>query len=326
MKIYKTSVIFACLQIVIFAGNAHAQPLAKIVSEQPVLKPNVTVDSAIINLSDLFSNAGILGEVPVAYAPKPGQRAIFDARWLFRAAKTHGLKWQPLSPTAQTVVQRTSVIISRKDIENLIIDALKTEGLDADMSIELSNKFLRLHLPTKTSTELEISDFVYQQRTNRFSAIINVPTGERQDKRLRITGRAYRTIEVPVLVSRISSDAIIKKSDLKWIRVRSSHLPRNTALNGSELIGMSPKRSLRASSPIRRTDLQKPHLVKKNSLVTIYHKVPNMTLTAKGKALDNGALNQSIRILNSRSKQTIEAKVIGYGRVTVLSPQFMAMK
>jgi flagella basal body P-ring formation protein FlgA len=42
-----------------------------------------------------------------------------------------------------------------------------------------------------------------------------------------------------------------------------------------------------------------------------------MKLTAQGKALDDGAKGDTVRIHNSRSKNTVEGVVVGDGKVRV---------
>ncbi|MBO6521456.1 MAG: flagellar basal body P-ring formation protein FlgA [Rhodospirillales bacterium] len=76
---------------------------------------------------------------------------------------------------------------------------------------------------------------------------------------------------------------------------------------------------IRAGYPIRNNDVTRPVLVEKNSLVTIIHQVPNMILTAQGKAMQDGADGDIVQIKNGRSNQIVEAEVIGPGRVAVKS-------
>lgn len=59
--------------------------------------------------------------------------------------------------------------------------------------------------------------------------------------------------------------------------------------------------------------------------MTIILKAPKMILTALGKALDNGADGDTVRITNTQSKKVIEAEVTGMGRVSVLPTGFVAM-
>ena len=44
---------------------------------------------------------------------------------------------------------------------------------------------------------------------------------------------------------------------------------------------------------------------------------PGMSLSARGKALDNGSEGDTVRIANAQSSNIVEARVTGPGRVTV---------
>jgi flagella basal body P-ring formation protein FlgA len=46
-----------------------------------------------------------------------------------------------------------------------------------------------------------------------------------------------------------------------------------------------------------------------------------MTLTAQGKALEDGGDGQMIKIQNPKSMRTVEGRVTGMGEVTVGAPQ-----
>ena len=85
-----------------------------------------------------------------------------------------------------------------------------------------------------------------------------------------------------------------------------------------DLIGKSARRALRAGQPLDPRDVQVPVLVKRNALVTITLRTPNMTLIGRGKALENGGMDQTVRIQNQDSRRTIEAVVTGPNRVGVV--------
>jgi len=76
---------------------------------------------------------------------------------------------------------------------------------------------------------------------------------------------------------------------------------------------------LRAGQPIRNGDVRAPVVVAKGSLVTMILKTRNMILTSKGRAIENGAIGDTVKIMNTRSKTVIEAVVAGANRVTVNS-------
>jgi flagella basal body P-ring formation protein FlgA len=51
----------------------------------------------------------------------------------------------------------------------------------------------------------------------------------------------------------------------------------------------------------------------------ILYEVPGISLTARGKAEENGSLGDTVNVLNVQSKRVIQAVVSGPGQVTVTS-------
>lgn len=316
----------AILALALSHGFANAQTIAEKPAAQVALKDSSRLDGKIIYLGDLFSNLSeTKREIAVAYTPAPGKRAVFDARWLYRVARSHKLKWRPLSRHDRIVIERTSTIINRDQIAEDVLSALLDEGADPDMEVEFGNRNLRLHVGGDELAVLGIDDAIFDARSLRFSAIIHAPAGDPAAKRVRITGRLHRTSEVPVPVRRILAGEVIRKEDLKWIKVRSRRLQRDIVHSDLDMIGMSPRRGLRTGQPIRTSAVRRPILVKKGSLVTIILNAPKMRLTAQGKANADGGEGDVIQIMNTQSKSVVEAEVIGPGRVTVRMTTQLAM-
>ena len=284
------------------------------------LRENIIVSGAYIRLSDLFENAPAdKADTAIAYSPKPGRRASFDARWLYRVARGYGLKWRPLSSDLRASVTRDSIMIQRDEIQDVIMEGLSEYDLPDNPQIELSNRNLRIHVPAEIMPEVTIEDLTYNRRSNRFAAIVAI--GEKNmnaNQRVRITGQVHKMIEVPTLARRIPKGEVIKENDLFWLKMRADRTQRDVITDASALIGMTPKRHLRMEKPIRIADVQRPVLVKKGSVVTIILKKPGMSLTSQGRALQNGADGDTIRIKNKNTKRVIEAVVIGSSMVTVL--------
>jgi flagella basal body P-ring formation protein FlgA len=284
------------------------------------LRENIVVTGAYIKLGDFFLNVPAdKAETSVAYAPKPGRRASFDARWLFRVARAYGLKWRPLSAELTAMVTRDSIVIHKDEITDAIMAALTEYDLPQNPELALSNKNLRIHVPSEIMPEIKVEDVTYNRRSHRFAVIVSV--GERNmnaNQRFRVTGQVHKMIEVPTLARRISKGEIIADNDITWIKRRADRTQRDIIVNAQDMIGMTPKRHLRPEQPVRAMDIQRPVLVSKGSLVTIILKKPGMTLTSQGRAMQNGADGETIRITNVKTSRTIDAVVIGSNMVTVI--------
>ena len=80
---------------------------------------------------------------------------------------------------------------------------------------------------------------------------------------------------------------------------------------------MAAKTALRNGQALRTDDLIKPQIVQRNEAVTIYYEVPGIMLTVRGKAIEGGAMGDVVGVLNIQSNRTVQATVIGPGRVTI---------
>ena len=307
----------------VLAASPDGNGLA--ISQKVTLLNNIEVDQNLVKIGDLFTNTGDKAEIEVAYAPEPGKRTVFNARWLFQVARKHKLSWRPLSKRIKAVITRKSDVIERQEIKEILLFALIEKGVSPQSDLVLSNQIRQLHIPSGTQDNINIQEIHYNNRSQRFSGAIAIPTSNGANKLIRIRGRLFLTREVPVLNRRLLPGEVIKSKDIKWIKVRASRLQSNIILSELDLIGRTPRRGIRSGHPIQTSAVQRPILVAKRSLVTIVLRTPNMFLTATGKALENGADGDVIKISNSQSKTVIEAEVVAAGRVSVRSTIQLAL-
>jgi flagellar basal body P-ring formation protein FlgA len=94
-------------------------------------------------------------------------------------------------------------------------------------------------------------------------------------------------------------------------------LQKNSILAAEDIIGLTPRRTLRPGVPISAADIQRPVMVSKGEIVIIALQTPQMLLSARGQALTNGSKGDAIRVANIQSRQIVEAVVTGPGQVAV---------
>jgi flagella basal body P-ring formation protein FlgA len=81
---------------------------------------------------------------------------------------------------------------------------------------------------------------------------------------------------------------------------------------------------LPAGQPIRVSDIAVPILVAKNSIVNVKVMSSRLNITMQGKALEDGAEGDQIRVVNTRSTKTIQGVVDKNGEVLVTTSYTMA--
>ncbi|MHC8509158.1 MAG: flagellar basal body P-ring formation chaperone FlgA [Rhodospirillales bacterium] len=290
------------------------------------LKPAVVVDDGVVRLGDLFENAAPHAEKVVAYAPKPGQQNVIGVRWLIKAANYYRLDWAPETAADQVVVTRSSTVIKAEVFETAVRRTLAEEhGLEGRVTVEFDNPMLRVDAPGGSEPTVRIEAMRYDSESGRFAVVAAAPADAPAAQRLRISGRAFLMLNVPAPAERLARGDIISESDLIWVEVKARRLRKGAVTDAADLIGMSAKRPLDAERPVRKIDIQKPILVKRGALVTIRLNFGAMSLSAQGRALENGALGDVIRVSNTQSSQIIQAEVDGGGAVSVRMNNALAM-
>ncbi|MBT7956712.1 MAG: flagellar basal body P-ring formation protein FlgA [Rhodospirillaceae bacterium] len=281
------------------------------------LKDAVIVEGNYILLGDLFTNAGPKADTRVAYAPKPGRRSHFDAKWLYRVARAYGLKWRPLTLKTRAIVERSSQEIFRDEIEDALTASFQDQGYRDKFEVELGNRSLKIYVAANEPATIGVENLSINRSTGRFVATLVTPANKPGAKRYRLTGRVHRLVQVPVISRRISRGEIIRKNDIEWIDVREYTLRRGFILDDSQVIGMAAKRYIAAKTPISASQIQRPQLVSRGDLVTVSLQAGQMSLKTQGRAIEAGSLGDVVRVKNSKSKKVVETRVTGKGTVKV---------
>lgn len=288
------------------------------------LKRDVTVTGEDVRLGDLFTGSDVTGSIVVARAPAPGQKQTLGPNRLRSIAQAHGVDWKPKGRNARSVITRAGRLIDLSEIEADLRRMLAGQGLTKDHRIEMYNRSLRLYAPLDAPNPYEIRNARFDAATGRFSASLVVSRDSEIQKFVALNGLAYSVIEIPVLNRPLRPGDVIERGDLEWVAVRADSRHRNAVVDVSEIVGQTPRRPLRAGQPIRRGEVRAPVIVAKGSIVTLELRTRRMTLSAKVKATEDGAMGQTIRLLNSRSQRTIEGVVAGPGLVVVPRPALQA--
>ncbi|GAB4224244.1 MAG: flagellar basal body P-ring formation chaperone FlgA [Kiloniellaceae bacterium] len=284
------------------------------------LRLSSVIQEDVVRLRDLFdgiSEPG-LAETPVARSPQPGASVEVGARWLAAVARAHGLPWQPRSRYERITLRRDSHDIAGEEIEDALRQALAEQGLDGEVQLALDTPGLRLRLPSTAERSLRIARLTLDESSGRFLAQVAAPAQGEALATLSVTGRALKLIEVPVLSRRMKPGEVIRASDIEWISMQANRLTRTTVVDASSLIGMSPRRPIRAQDLVRSTDLETPVMVTKNSLVTIRLQTERMQLTVQGRAMEDGAEGDVVRVMNTKSNTIVNAVVLDAGSVVVV--------
>ncbi len=299
---------------ILIALGAHA-------ARAETLRPQVTVDGAVVRLGDLFGGApASLADRAVAPAPEPGRSQVFEAATLVAIAQDARIDWSPLSRFDRSVVTRAARTVTADDIEKAILAELRGQGLEQDMQVELANRRLTLKAAIGADAPFTLGPVRYDRHDGQMTARILLANGTDQPQPIELRGAVYRVIQAPVLARNLRHGQVVRQDDLTFVAMRADTLDPSVVVDPEAVLGKTPRSAVRAGTTLRRSAFVAPVIVAKGQLVIMTLTTPSLALTVKGRALENGADGQTIRVQNTRSHVTVEGVVTGAGRVVVNLP------
>ncbi|WP_119168026.1 flagellar basal body P-ring formation chaperone FlgA [Algihabitans albus] len=282
------------------------------------LKPQVTVDSDLVHLGDLFHGEISKADVPIARAPAPGEQIELQAQWLWSVARAYGVAWHPRSTLETVTLTRDSYLLDAARLEDILLEGLARHGMDqASLAVQLDNPRFSQHLPTSVAGQLEMGQLNHDPRSGRFAADLRAPTEDGRMLRVAVSGRLLEIVEVPVLSRRVAPGEVIGARDVDWMSMQADRVAANVVTDPNDLIGTSPRRGLRPGQPVRISEVGEPVLVEKNQMVLLRVQTAAMQLTAQGRAMEDGARGETIRVINTKSSTIVTGTVTETGLVVV---------
>ena len=191
------------------------------------------------------------------------------------------------------------------------------DGYDENYEIELNSRITPIHTAFGKPMSPDVISFNIDSRGKQFSAIIAAAGDQSEASRIRVNGRIFQTELVPVLLRRIDQGETISEADISWRRVRLSEIRNGTVTGMNEIVGMNARRPLHVDKTVRRADLRVPVLIAKGSNVKMIFRSNGLLMMAIGRAVEDGAAGQEMRIMNLKSRTIVIAKATGPDTVTI---------
>lgn len=268
------------------------------------------VRNNVITVGDVFDDAGAHAGRYLAPAPAPGAAMVLTTRDLSRISDAFGLGWHPVTHAETATLTRYSNDILRQDVEKELVAAIAERLNTKNIEVELSAPLPALRLPEGHEKTLALRDLRIDLNRNRFEATVTAPA-ENPVITHKVAGNLHTLVRVPVLSTPLRNGDLIRNSDIQHINMRTADVSANVIVDAARLTGMTPRRGIPALRPVTESDLQPPLVVKKGDLVTVTMTQGQMNLILQGRALENGAQGDTVRIVNMTSNRTIEGIITG---------------
>ncbi len=290
------------------------------------LNPDVEITRPTVKLSDLFTGipAGI--DRDIAQAPLPCKPALYDENVLNKLAKTYRLDWQAQPNSDHVTVSSACTRITGDEIRKAVVAKIKTSDHSKKLNYEVvfDRRDLEVLLPGSGSPSFQLNDFSYDPANKYFRANLTAQTA-RGSYILPVTGRVSVKRSIPVLTRRLESGSIIGANDLDSIDMPEERVSGDIVTESAQLVGREVRRDLPEGEFVRSRDVIPPRLVQRGALVTMRIETPFIHITAQGKAQQDGAEGEIVRVINTQSNRMVEGVVVAPGIVEIRTAQKIAL-
>lgn len=295
----------------VFAGSASAAEL----------RSSAQVSGNSVTLGDLFTDAGDAAKVVVSDAPAPGTTLDISVSRISLAARRNGLSWRNTTSLTHVTVARSGIAVPEAEVSASIASAIaaRTPSLlsTARLQVDFANGAAGVQVGEDAPRTVKVEQLAFNPRTGAFDALLRAPADDLSIAPHRVSGRAYPVTDVPVLIRDVTPGDVVRSSDVQWIKLPSDRVSNNIITTEAKLVGMSPRYPVRTGEPLRASDMQPPIVIVKGATVDMSYVTGALTLLARGRALQAGAVGDTIDIVNPRSNRTVQGVIEGPNAVRI---------
>ncbi len=305
------------------AVPAAAQQVAAVAAPIPTLKRSVTVSDDLVRIGDLIDNAGDAADTPIFRSPDAGTTGSVTLQQIVDAIRPYHLYRIDTQNIAAVQVSRSGRTIEASEIEARIARTFAGRyglGEAKNLHVTLDAMVQPITVDSSPATDLTLIGASLDPRSGRFEISFDVP-GSLAMRRLplRLTGTVVETVETAVLTRAVARGEVIKAADVAIERRPKAEAASEPVTDADQAVGLAVRQAMRSGQPLLRSQLMKPELVHRDATITLVYEVPGIVITTRGKALEAGALGDTISVANVETKRTIQGTVSGPNRVTIMA-------
>ena len=297
-----------------FAGAAAAQTTPP--TQPATLNLQIRLDAGVIQIGDLWRNAGTKATTVIGPAPPPGHAIVIEAAQLAYIARLYDVNWQPVSGVERCSVERAGRVLARDEVIEPIRHSLLAAGIPDTMSLELAS-FTPVLVPPLAFPLVMVEGLSYEPATDHFSANLSISADGMPTQIMRVAGRVVQLASAVVATRRLLPDEVIAAGDVRLVQLPERRLGGDAVSDPALVVGLAARRAIALGQPILSGDIGQPVMIAKGATVVLLMDTPGLSIAAQGLALASGGRDDTIQVMNPLSRAVMAARVIGPGRATI---------
>lgn len=261
----------------------------------------------IANISSENTDAYLsLGNIRVAASPQAGKETEIRAESILQALKDNGVDLNSVgysfypAMSVKRAARELSAMEARSVIEDLIVN--ESPELKIKNIIMPQSAFIFTG-PSKIKAELK------NQSASSRVYTLNVSNSESENLNIDVKAEIESWKDVPVASRDLPEGSILEARDFGLARLNSSDLTKNSVININQLIGKQLQKAVNQGEAFRVNSLQKAIEVKNGSRVQMVFNSGGLLATARGIAMQDGEIGETIEVKNDSSRQIVLGKI-----------------
>jgi flagella basal body P-ring formation protein FlgA len=202
----------------------------------------------------------------------------------------------------------SGVVVARATGPVLVLDARQIQALAQARGLDWSNPngFRRLVVQVAQSPTAAPRDEVPSAAPSFQPAAASRP--------LPAPASLERTADILTWTHNLAAGDLVRPDDVMWAKLPARLSPSDAPRDADAVVGQATRRPLREGAPVAARDVAPPKVIHRDQTVEVIFAVDGVRLVLSGRALADAAAGDTVQVLNTQSKKTIEAIATGPGR------------
>jgi flagellar basal body P-ring formation protein FlgA len=211
----------------------------------------------------------------------------------------------PAAPSRVLTSEQVAELARRWTVEQL-------QGEAEDTTVEVQAPPRELVLPpgeVTTRVSVQAGSPATGQMTVLVEAIVTDAHGHRAARSATVNLAVRAQQEVLVAVRDLSRGAIVGAADVRRERRPMERLPRGPLTDPGEAVGKEMQRGAASGEVLTASAVAPARAVRRGAVVTLLLEGPGFRIVARGIASEDGAVGQTIKVVNQVSRRELAGKV-----------------
>lgn len=209
------------------------------------------------------------------------------------------------------------LLVSEDEIAQAVKGEFIEQGIQDDVEVEFFGGQTVFGIENAKQAKILIDALKLDELNNKFLAEVEIFADGKPYAKTNLQGKYYVLGEVWVPAQNIVKGEVIAEDMLKTIKVRMNRLKPINLTDKDKLVNKQAKKSLKEGKLINDRDVGQVMLVKKGDIMVSVYNRKGLQITAKVEAMEDGALNQKIEVMNTKSQKKFFGTVIDANTVEI---------